>query len=126
MTAGSRSASASGRVPYPRFLAYAAGILAALLVVGYLPTLNLGRPQEAIPALLGSLALRLTVATGLAVAAALSGLLAVVPLLVWLLLAHLALLAADTHYALSYTKDPNAGRPPASPAGPLEPALEKR
>ncbi len=81
------------------------------------------RPQEAMPALLGSLALRLIVAIGLAVAAALSGLFAVVPLLVWLLLAHLALLAVDTHYALSLVKSPGSGRPPASS---LQPALEKR
>ena len=146
-------------MPYPRFLAHALAILAALVAVGYLPTRNLGgeaaipamlagcglalaaslagtvplvlargrRPQEALPALLGSLALRLTVAIGLAVAAALSGLFAVVPLLVWLLLAHLALLAADTHYALSFTKDPGTGRPPAPRnTGSLEPVLEKR
>lgn len=99
------------------FAASLAGTVPLLLARGR-------RPQERIPPLLGSMALRLTAAIGLAVAAALSGLFTVVPLLVWLLLAHLGLLAADTHYALSHVKAPGSGRPPAPSL--VEPVLEKR
>ncbi len=75
-------------------------------------------PERLIPMFLGALALRLTAAIVLAAAAALSGLFAVAPLLVWMLISHLGLLVADTRFALSFSRQPHTM--------PLDPALEKR
>ena len=75
-------------------------------------------PERLIPMFLGALALRLTAAIVLGVAAALSGLFAVAPLLVWMLVSHLGLLVADTRFALSFSRQPDTLS--------LDPVLEKR
>ncbi len=63
--------------------------------------LSRGRSSvEAVPVLLGSIALRLTVVIALAAAVALLSTLAVKPFLVWVGLSHVGLLVADTLYAL--------------------------
>lgn len=56
-------------------------------------------PTELVPKILGGIALRLSVVISLALAAALSGLFAHAPLLIWVAISHAGLLAADTFYA---------------------------
>lgn len=131
MTRSSEQGSPADRDRYLGFLKLAAGILAALLIVGYLPTVRLagdkgitamlagcgvsvvgsmagtiplllsrGRTAvEAVPVLLGTIALRLTVVVLLAAAVALAGLVAIKPFLVWVAASHVGLLVADTLYA---------------------------
>ena len=54
---------------------------------------------EALPAVIGSIALRMVSVIALATAVALSGLFAVKPLLLWVVISHVGLLVADTLYA---------------------------
>jgi len=56
-------------------------------------------PQQAVGAQLGSMALRLVLVLVVGAAVALSGLVAVKPFLLWLVIAHAALLVADTLFA---------------------------
>ena len=56
-------------------------------------------PVEAMPVLMGSIALRLTVVIALAAAVVFLGSLAVKPFLVWVAVSHVGLLVADTLYA---------------------------
>lgn len=122
----------------PRLLVQAAGILGALLALGYLPTVRLagdgavpamlagcalsvlaslagavpiwratsrpgGRPpQELFPAMIGSIVLRFAAALVLAVAAVLSGWFATKPLLIWLVISYVGLLAVDVRYARAH------------------------
>jgi len=82
----------------------AIGVLASAL--GAAPVaLRLGGAQAA----LASMALRFAVALGLGLAAALSGLFARGPLLVWVAISYMALLVADTRYALSALGRPAQG-----------------
>lgn len=79
----------------------AVGVLASL--VGGLPVLWSRReptPAERLNGMLFGLALRFGVALALGMAAALSGLFARYPLLLWVAISYLALLAVDTRYAL--------------------------
>ena len=131
MTRSSEQGGLADRDRFLGFLKLAAGILAALLILGYIPTVRLAGDKgisamlvgcgvslagsmagtmplllsrsrtaiEAVPVLLGSIALRLTVVMALAAAVALLGPLAVKPFLVWVGLSHLGLLVADTLYA---------------------------
>ncbi len=70
-------------------------------VAGTLPFLLSGsRTQtETLPAVMGSIALRLAVVIALATGVAWSGAFAVKPLLVWVAISHAGLLVADTRYA---------------------------
>ena len=56
-------------------------------------------PQETLPAMMGSIVLRLAAAMVLAIAAVLSGLFAVKPLLLWLAISYVGLLVADVRFA---------------------------
>ena len=126
------------RMPFGRFVALAFGMLLALWVVGYLPTVRLageagipamlvgggislvaslvgvvplslsrGRePAARIPAVMGSMALRIAVAVILALALALARVWPVEPLLVWVAIAHGGLLVADTRYAMAFMRAP--------------------
>lgn len=58
----------------------------------------------AMPAVMGSIALRLAAVLFLGLAAALSGLVATAPFLVWLGVSHAGLLVADTAFALGATR----------------------
>lgn len=62
------------------------------------------RRQAPLSVLLGSALTRFAAIVGLALAAALSGLLAPAPLLVWVAIGYLALLAVDTWYAFGATR----------------------
>ena len=61
-------------------------------------------PRLPVVVALGSMGVRLAVVVGLALAAALSGLVATQPLLVWTALGYLGLLAIDTAYVLGLAK----------------------
>ncbi len=61
-------------------------------------------PRLPVVVALGSMGVRLAVVVGLALAAALSGLVATTPLLVWTALGYLGLLAVDTAYVLGLAK----------------------
>lgn len=56
-------------------------------------------PQHTVGAQMGSMALRLALVLAIGAAVALSGLVAVKPFLLWLVIAHAALLVADTLFA---------------------------
>lgn len=118
----------AGGAAIPAMLA-GCGLALVASLAGTVPIARVrGRGQDQlVTAFLGALAVRLTVAGVLAAAAALSGLFAPAPLLVWMLVAHLGLLVADTRFALSLSRPPAAGRLSGTRnGGPLEPALEKR
>ncbi len=123
----------SGAGPYLRFLAWALGILALLILAGYGPTLRLGGDKalpsmlvacgitligslagtvpvflarrqtlpEAMPAVMGSIALRLVLVLAGGLAVALADVVARVPFLVWLVISHTGLLVADTVFTRS-------------------------
>ncbi len=133
MTRNSEQAGPAARGRYLGFLKLVAGVLAALLTLGYLPTmrwtgdkgvsamvagcavslvgsvagtlpllLSRGRSQiEAVPVVLGSIALRLTVVVLLAAAVALLSPVAIEPFLIWVGISHVSLLVVDTLYARS-------------------------
>jgi hypothetical protein len=112
---------------YLKFLGLALALCALLIVAGYLPTERFGGGAAiramlvgvavsllasalgALPALLGEdklgaglagTAIRLLVSLGLGLALALSGALALRPLLLWLALSYVALLPLDTRFVL--------------------------
>ena len=129
---------------YPRFLGNAAGILASLLALGYLPTARLAGDEgvramaagcgvslvgsvvgtvpfllsrsrtaiEAMPVVIGSIALRMAAVIALASLTALTGLFAVKPLLVWVAISHAGLLVADTVYARAEVRGKTGAIPP--------------
>ncbi len=76
------------------------GVSLAASVAGTVPFLlsQARTPAEAIPAVMGSIALRLAVVVVLATAVVLTGTFAIRPLLVWVAISHAGLLVADTHY----------------------------
>ena len=82
-----------------------AGCVVSLVgsVAGTLPLLlSRGRSQiEAVPVVLGSIALRLTVVVLLAAAVALLSPVAIEPFLIWVGISHVSLLVVDTLYARS-------------------------
>ena len=82
------------------FAGCAASVLATL--VGSIPLVRLRRDviHSAVPAALLAMGLRFIVVLALGVAAALSGWFAPPPLLIWLAVSYLALLGADTWYAV--------------------------
>lgn len=130
---------------YLGFLKWSGGILAALLTLGYLPTMRLAGERgitamvagcgvslagsvagtvpfllargrgvtETVPALLGSIALRLIVVMTLAGITAWVGLLANRPFLLWVAVSHVGLLVADTLYARAEAR----ARTPVATAG---------
>ena len=77
------------------------GVSLAASVAGTLPLLlsRASTPVEIMPAVMGSIALRLVAVLALAAAVVWSGTLATRPLLVWVALSHAGLLVADTLYA---------------------------
>lgn len=124
---------ASAPAEYLRFLGWAAGTIAVIGLVGYLPTRRWGgegallalsagcaiallaaaaggvpialsrrlaAPAARANALLGAMAVRFGVAVVLAGAAALSGLFANLPLLLWVALGYVVLLVVETWYAV--------------------------
>lgn len=131
MTRINEQGSSADKGRYLGFLKLAAGILAALLTLGYLPTVRLAGEKgiwamlagcgvslvgsvagtmplllsrsrnavEVMPAVIGSIALRLTVVVALAAATAWVGWFANKPFLLWVAISHLGLLVADTRYA---------------------------
>jgi hypothetical protein len=70
-----------------------------------------GRRADLAPAVLAAMGLRFAVALALGLAAALSGWFERGPLLVWLALSYLALLGADTKYALAALRRPGEVEP---------------
>ena len=121
------------RERYLGFLALAAAVLAALMIVGYWPTERLAGTEgisamivacglsllgsavgallfllvqfktqaEAMPAVLGSIVLRMALVLAVTTAVAWSGVLANRPFLIWVAISHAALLVVDTRYALA-------------------------
>lgn len=94
--------------------AMAVGCLASLAasLAGSLPIYRgFGRPMPAaMPTVMGAIAIRLGVVLFVGLAVALSGLVAPAPFLVWLAVAHAALLVADTPFALASTRAGGDGR----------------
>jgi hypothetical protein len=82
-------------------LAGCAVSLAASLAGGLAIALRPPDPRAAAARALGATGLRLAAVAALAAVVALSGRVAVEPLLVWTAISHLALLAVDTRYALA-------------------------
>ncbi|MCL4838224.1 MAG: hypothetical protein KJ058_09705 [Thermoanaerobaculia bacterium] len=94
-------------------VAMAAGIGVSLVAtaVGALPLLAPARGGTGASALLAAMVLRFAVAAVLALVLALSGLLPRTPVLLWIGLSYLAMLAADAAYTARLAATPAAGHP---------------
>ena len=92
----------------PAVLAMLAGSAVSLVasLVGAVPVvLTHGVPlPQSMPAVMGSIALRLAVVLALGLAVALSGWLPKAPFLIWLAISHAGLLVADTTFARQATR----------------------
>jgi hypothetical protein len=93
--------------------AMAAGIAASLVAValGALPLLAPWQGGQGASALLLAMVLRFAVAAVLALVLALSGLLPRTPVLLWIALSYLVMLAADAAYTARQAAAPAAGNP---------------
>lgn len=93
--------------------AMAAGIAVSLVAtgVGALPLVGRRAASSGAPALLAAMALRFAIAAVLALVLALSGLLPKAPVLLWIALSYLVMLAAEAAFTARQTAAPAAGNP---------------
>jgi hypothetical protein len=77
------------------------GLLASLLGTLPMALIRGRRPVDAVPAVLGSVALRLALVLFLVLGVAVSGIFATTPLLLWAVISHMGLLVVDTLFARS-------------------------